>query len=119
MNKTPTLRSEENSKNFSVDHGESEYVYFMYSQEIITLYINDESDRKLRETIIHKRIKGNSFWVKVKDLKQSFYAGTDIESTMFFGRELRELFKKVNGYNENVIFFEDPPLPQKIKKLIK
>ena len=120
MNVTPaTFQSEEISKNFSVNHRGSEYVYFMYYREIkflfyTTLYINDESNRKLRETIIYRRIKVTSFWVKVKDFEQSFCVGTEIESARFFRRDLA---LNVGGFDEDVVFFEEATLPHKIEKL--
>jgi len=63
---------------------------------------------------IPERSVGTSFWVKVRDFERSFYANTDIESARFF---TKDLVFKVKGYDEDVTFFEDSTLPQKIEKL--
>jgi len=63
---------------------------------------------------IPERSVGTSFWVKVRDFERSFYDNTDIESARFF---IKDLVFKVNGYDEDVTFYEDSTLPQKIEKL--
>jgi glycosyltransferase involved in cell wall biosynthesis len=71
-------------------------------------------DEKAGGVIIPERSIGNNFWVKVRDFERSFYADTDIESARFFRKDLIE---KVGGYEEDVVFYEESTLPQKIEKL--
>ena len=71
-------------------------------------------DEKAGGVIIPERSIGNNFWVKVRDFERSFYADTEIESARFFRKDLIE---KVGGYEEDVVFYEESTLPQKIEKL--
>jgi glycosyltransferase involved in cell wall biosynthesis len=57
---------------------------------------------------------GKSYWVKVRNYERSFYEHTKIESARFFKKALIE---KVSGYEEDIVFFEESTLPQKIEKL--
>jgi len=63
--------------------------------------------------IIPERSVGGSFWVKIRDFERQFYHNTDIESARFFRLGV---VKKVGGYDEDVTFFEDSTLPQRIKR---
>ncbi len=71
------------------------------------------SDAKIGDVVIPERSIGRSFWVKVRDFERSFYAGTEIESARFF---MKDLALKVGGFDEDVTFFEESTLPQKIEK---
>ena len=71
-------------------------------------------NKKIGAVIIPERSIGDNFWVKVRDFERSFYADTQIESARFFKKEL---IKKVGGYDENLVFFEESTLPQKIEKI--
>jgi GT2 family glycosyltransferase len=64
--------------------------------------------------IIPEKSVGKSFWVKVRDFERSFYVGTEVESARFFRRDLAE---KVGGFDEDIVFFEESTLPQKIGRL--
>ncbi len=72
------------------------------------------SNKNIGGVIIPEKSIGNSFWAKVRDFERSFYSNTPIESARFFRMNL---VKKVKGYDEDIIFFEESTLPQKIKKL--
>ena len=71
-------------------------------------------DKNAGGIIVPEKSVGNNFWVKVRDFERSFYAGTEIESARFFRKDLAE---KVGGYEEDVVFYEESTLPQKIEKL--
>ncbi|NPA99435.1 MAG: glycosyl transferase family 2, partial [Crenarchaeota archaeon] len=73
-----------------------------------------ESNPKIGGIVIPERSVGDSYWVKVRDFERQFYAGTPIESARFFRWEL---VLKVGGFDEDVVFFEESTLPQKIEKL--
>jgi glycosyltransferase involved in cell wall biosynthesis len=73
-----------------------------------------QTDKNAGGVIIPEKSIGNNFWVKVRDFERSFYAGTEIESARFFRKDLAE---KVGGYEEDIVFYEESTLPQKIDNL--
>jgi len=64
--------------------------------------------------IIPEKSIGSNFLVEIRDFERSFYADTKIESARFF---IKDLVEKVGGYEEDVVFYEESTLPQKIEKL--
>jgi glycosyltransferase involved in cell wall biosynthesis len=108
------------AKNFGAKKSKGKYVCFIDSDMELTSKVIEEcisviqKNEKVGGVIIPERSVGNSFWVKVRDFERSFYAGTEIESARFFRRDLVD---KVNGFDEDVVFFEESTLPQKIEKL--
>jgi len=108
------------AKNFGLRKAIGKYVCFIDSDMELTKNVVKEcvnlieKGEKIGGIIIPERSVGNSFWAKVRDFERSFYAGTPIESARFFRKDLAE---KVGGFNENIIFFEESTLPQKVEKL--
>lgn len=108
------------AKNFGLKKAGGKYICFIDSDMELTKNVIEEcvslmeNAAKIGGVIIPERSVGNSFWVKVRDFERSFYAGTKIESARFFRKDLAE---KVGGFDEDVIFFEDSTLPQKIEKM--
>jgi len=108
------------AKNFGLKKATGKYVCFIDSDMELTKNVVKESvnltekDEKIAGIIIPERSVGNSFWVRVRDFERSFYANTEIESARFFRKDLVD---KVNGFDEDVVFFEESTLPQKIEKL--
>jgi len=111
-------RSEQ--KNFGTKKANGKYVLFADSDMELTKKVVEEcvklaeKDDKIGGIIIPERSVGDGFWVKVRDFERSFYAGTEIESARFFRRDLA---LKVGCFDEDVVFFEESTLPQKIEKL--
>jgi glycosyltransferase involved in cell wall biosynthesis len=108
------------AKNLGLTKATGKYVCFIDSdmelsktviEECVTLIGKDE---KIGGMIIPEKSIGVSFWVKVRDFERSFYTGTEIESARFFRKDLVE---KVNGFDEEVILFEESTLSQKIETL--
>jgi glycosyltransferase involved in cell wall biosynthesis len=115
------LKSERTrAKNFGTRRAKGEYVCFIDSDmELDEKVIGEcvgliKKDGRIGGMIIPERSVGKSFWVKVRDFERSFYANTEIESARFFRKDLVE---KVDGFDENIVLFEDSTLPQKIEKL--
>jgi glycosyltransferase involved in cell wall biosynthesis len=108
------------AKNFGLRKAAGKYVCFIDSDMELTKNVIKEcvnlieKDEKIGGIIIPERTIGKSFWSRVRDFERSFYAGTEIESARFFRKDLAE---KVGGFDEDIIFFEESTLPQKIEKL--
>jgi len=108
------------AKNFGLRKAQGKYVCFIDSDMELTPKVIEEcvslidGDDMIGGVIIPEKSVGNDFWVRVRDFERNFYAGTPIESARFFRKDLAE---KVGGFDENVIFFEESTLPQKVEKL--
>jgi len=108
------------ARNIGIKEAKGEFVFSVdsdmeLSEEIIKDCVTTlQLDVTIGGVIIPERSVGSSFWVGVRDWERSFYTGTEIESARFFRKELVE---KVGGYDDDVQFFEDSTLPQKIEKL--
>jgi len=61
---------------------------------------------------IPERSVWNWFFVKIRDFERSFYSGSSIESARFF--KLEDV-KNIWWFEEDLIFFEESLLPQKIE----
>ena len=108
------------AKNIGLKKAKGKYVLFVdsdmeLSKEVVEECVNFiESDESIGGIIIPERSVGRSFWVKVRDFERSFYVGIEVESARFFRKDLA---LKVGGFDEDVVFFEESTLPQKIEKL--
>jgi len=108
------------AKNFGLKSAVGKYVLFVDSDMELTRDVIKEcvhlieSDEKIGGVIIPEKSVGESFWVKVRDFERSFYVGTEAESARFTRKDLAE---KVEGFDEDIVFFEESTLPQKIEKL--
>jgi len=111
-------RSEQ--KNYGIIKSDGEYICFIDSDMELTPRVIEEcvnlieSDERVGGIIIPERSVGDGFWVKVRDFERSFYAGTEVESARFFRRDL---VLEAGGFDDDIIFFEESTLPQKIEKL--
>jgi glycosyltransferase involved in cell wall biosynthesis len=108
------------AKNIGLKNANGKYVLFVDSDMELTPNVIEEcvmlceSNSEIGGVVIPERSVGDSYWVKVRDFERSFYAGTEIESARFFRRDLA---LQAGGFDEEVVFFEESTLPQKIEKL--
>lgn len=108
------------AKNFGIQKSNGNYLFFLDSDMILQAKVIEkcvkicQSDNDIVGVIIPERSIGKGFWVKVRDFERSFYSGSWIESARFFKKEP---VIKVGGFDEDVVFFEESTLPQKIREI--
>jgi glycosyltransferase involved in cell wall biosynthesis len=107
-------------KNLGIKISTGEFICFIDSDMELTPAVIEECveriviGERVGGVIIPERSIGPSFWVKVRDFERSFYAGSVVESARFFRRDL---VVQVSGFDEDLLFFEESVLPQKIENL--
>lgn len=108
------------AKNLGAKVARGKHILFLDSDMVIEPCVIEEcvraieSDKKVGAVIIAERSIGDGFWVRVRDFERSLYKGTDVESARFF---TRDLITKIGGFDEEVVFFEESTLPQKLEAL--
>lgn len=112
--------SRSKARNIGINHSKGNYVLCIDSDMELTNTVVEECiysfqiNNKVGGIIIPERSVGDNFWVKVRDFERSFYVGTEIESARFFKKNLAE---QVKGYEEDIVFYEESTLPQRIANL--
>jgi len=113
-------RGRAEAKNVGIMHSKGKFLFFIDSDMELTPSVISECVDLLNRkpnvggVIIPERSVGKSFWVKVRNFERSFYAKTPVESPRFFPAEL---VKKVGGFEEGLVYYEESTLPYKIQKL--
>jgi len=108
------------AKNWGANVANGKYLFFLDSDmELQSKVIAEcveivEKNPTMGGLTIQERSIGNSYWVKVRDFERSFYSRTEVESARFFKKELVLL---VDGFEEEIEFYEENTLPQKIEVL--
>jgi glycosyltransferase involved in cell wall biosynthesis len=108
------------AKNFGISNARGFFLLFVDSDMILEQSVIEDCVRRCHEDeriggiIIPERSVGSGFWVKVRDLERSLYAGSKIESARFF---VTKYATRVNGFDEGIIFYEESTLPQKIESI--
>jgi glycosyltransferase involved in cell wall biosynthesis len=109
-------------KNYWLSQSTGEYCAFIDSDMILESIVIAEcceilkSDKKIGGVCIGEKSVGEWFFVRLRDFERSFYAWASVESARFFRTEDVRL---VGGFEEDIIFFEESLLPQKIESKLE
>ena len=109
-------------KNYGIEKASWEYLCFIDSdmqlwEKIISECIEQiDLSKNIWGVCIPEISVWEWFFVKVRDFERSFYEGTSVESARFFRKsDVVEVW----GFEEDLIFFEESLLPQKIESFLK
>jgi len=115
LNKGPE-RSDQ--KNFGVSNSRGEYVLILDSDCELEKNVIKECVELCQGgadgVMIPLRHKGSGFWVKAKNLERICYDGDDDLESPWFIR--RSAFKKVGGFNTNLVAGEDWDIAYRLRK---
>jgi len=106
------------AKNFGILKSRCDFLFFVDSDMILEPHVIEEcvtissSDNRIGGVIIPEHSIGSGFWIRVRDFEKSLYVGSAIESARFFRKEF---VVQVGGFDENIVFYEESTLPQKIE----
>lgn len=109
-------------KNYWIEKSAWEYVFFVDSDMeleenvVFECVMNYEKWQNIWWICIPERSIWGWFFVKVRDFERSFYDWTTVESARFF--KLEDV-RSVWWFEEDLIFFEESLLPQKIESKLK
>lgn len=109
-------------KNKWIEEAKWKYIFFIDSdmeldKNVISECANIfENNNEVWWVCIPERSVWEWLFVKIRDFERSFYTWTSIDSARFF---LLEDVKKVWWFEEDLIFFEESLLPQKIESKLK
>lgn len=108
-------------KNYGIENAEWEYICFIDSDMELTDRVIESCVRLSQDTVNTWGIciPEDSVWewlfVLIRAFERSFYQDTRIESARFF--RLADV-RAVGGFEEDLIFFEESLLPQKIESIL-
>lgn len=108
-------------RNFGVRKSKGKYILYLdadmiLAPEVISECVKKCLDDNIIALYIPERIIGESFWNKVRNFERSFYDATDIDCVRFVRRDI---FNKLNGFDENLTGPEDWDFDRRTKELGK
>ncbi|EKD90383.1 MAG: beta-1,3-galactosyltransferase [uncultured bacterium] len=111
------------SRNLGAKNSKGKYLLHMDSDMQLSKKVVEECVNKLERNSnllalkIHEEDIGTGFWSRAKMLERKFYVGFDLIEAARFIR--RNVFLKLNGYDEQLRSGEDWDLSQRIEKIGK
>lgn len=110
-------------KNYWIEQSKGEYIAFIDSDMILESWVIAECIALFESTpnslwgiCIREKSIGEWLFVKIRDFERSFYDSTIVSSARFFRKSD---VVSVWGFEEDIIFFEESLLPQKIEKILR
>ena len=106
-------------RNYGAQVANGEYLLYLDADMILSpTMVKDcvekcEIDR-VDAIYVPERIVGEGFWIKVRDFERSFYTGTVVDAVRFIRKDL---FEKVEGFDESLIGPEDWDFDRRIRKI--
>lgn len=107
-------------RNFGIKAGNGKYALYLDADMTLSKDIIRECVEKLEKNpailalYIPEIIIGNNFWNKVRNFERSFYNATVIDCVRFIRKDV---FEKVNGFDENMSGPEDWDFDKKIRNI--
>ena len=108
------------ARNIGLKEAKGKYILFIDADMILSPKVIEEcvklaeKDERIGGIVIPEITVGKTLLTKIRKFERSFYENTEIEAARFFRKDL---VLKVNGYDSDIIFYEDHTIPQKIEKL--
>ncbi len=109
-------------RNYAVSKSTGQFILIIDSDMELSEKVVEEcarraqGDPKVGALIIPEESFGVGFWAQCKRLERSFYVGQDaIEAARFFDAEV---YKKIGGYNENMVGGEDWDLSRRVSRVV-
>jgi len=106
-------------RNYGARISRAEYLLYLDADMILSPNVVADCVEKCESSgvgavYIPERIVGEGFWIKVRDFERSFYTGTVIDAVRFIQKDL---FEKVEGFDESLIGPEDWDFDRRIRKI--
>jgi len=106
------------AKNFALNHCNGKYALFIDSDMELSKNVVEncvllaEKNEKIGGIIIPEITVGEGYWIRVRAFERKISLNSDLESARFFNVKLAQ---GVGGFDEDVIFYEESTLPQKLE----
>ena len=104
-------------RNYGVGKSEGKYILYLDADMSLSEKVIEECTRECEQKgyialYIPEKITGKGFWIKARNFERSFYDATVIDCVRFVKRDV---FERVNGFDENLTGPEDWDFDRKIK----
>jgi len=106
-------------RNYGTQVSSGKYLLYLDADMILSPTVIEDCVEKCEidrvdALYVPERIVGEGFWIKVRDFERSFYTGTVVDAVRFIRRDL---FERVEGFDESLIGPEDWDFDRRIRKI--